>query len=797
MLSIGNAPSVIPSPPSGQLQPSLGPVLPPSPGFWTQGLEGITSSFTLKAKRVIDCVSYLLSVVQVVFFRVMCSPNIAIAQVPFSNRIAWFTGQLPELRREVEEIRKTVVEIEWEGEGRLKLLQGRVKNDLKELIRMEGIARQWFSTGETPLDVCSCLRDYQEIERQLQACEVLVGSLEQQLPSFARTMDREKKRILECAQEWKDLEGSLSLGSSTFLSGLKRLLSLHRNISSALYTLHPFQSSAKILDSGAAARTDHLIEEYTMVQSGCMTGVFGFEKLEYGLREIIFLLTKEGTLPRPLLDELMQGIGDLEEIGRLYHGPKSSSLWELRHLIRTLNVPATVAEAERRKPLPLQNVGNSCYMNSVFQLLTAIPDIREHCLRPLIPRIGQEASGRVLRAFARVIEKKNKETSAPVGCVEYFLSAFYSKGAVQPITADTPSLGSAKSKNADSWSYSMTSSSQWNIPSVSYEPWNSSPLVAERESWRSHGSSFSPERELRDAIFEHPATLLPLNRRWGQHDASELLVFLSDQFFSDFTGMKWQKRIHADHLFPGLELVASPELVNCLPIALAEGLQSGAEVQEGSQKALVSQTQGKTPPLLLMDLIKREFSPRQQSDSGFMFDPHAEGVRVVDAEQAAQSRQRVKQQPGQYTELWRWIELPQVLVLQLKRFTVKQSMRTGDYYSVKLNDPVELPADGIVDLTPYGASSSDASQMNARYKIKGYVVHSGTPGGGHYIACVEREGKYYQCDDSFVREISEQVFFGRKDAYLVMGERLLDTPSDLGERLLNAPSAAPAMIAVV
>ena len=778
MLPIRNGFSVTPSPPPGQLQPSFSPVLPPSPGFWTQGLERVTSSFTLKARRVIDCVSYLLSVVQLVFFRVMCSPNIAIAQEPFTNRVKWFAEQLPEVRREVEEIRKTAVEIESGEEGKLKLLQGRVKNDLKELIRIEGIARQWFSTGQTPRDVSACLKDYQEIERQLEACEVLMGSPEQQLPSFASTMHIGEKDILDLAREWKDLEASLSPGSSTFLSGLKRLSNLHLHINSTLSKLNAFQSSAKILDSRAAARTGELIEKYTIVRSGCMIGVFTLKKLERGLRDIISLLKKEGGLPQPLVDELMQGILELECISRLY-GQKSDSLWELKSLIRRSNVPATVAEAERRKPLPLQNVGNSCYMNSVLQVLTAIPDIREHCLRPLIPQRGQEASGRLLRAFARVIEKQNEETSASVGCVEYFLSAFYSKDVVQPITAHAPSLGSAKQKSVDPGSEWMLP--QRNGPPVSYEP---RPFVSERESWPSRGLPFSPERELRDAIFEHPDTLLSSGDRWGQHDASELLVFLSDQFFSDFTGMKWQKRIHAHHLFPGLERVSSPQWIHCLPVALAEGLQSDAEVQKGS-RALVPQMQGKMPSLLLMDLIKKEFSPREQSDNDFMFDPHDEEVRVVNKEQAAQNGQLVKQKPGRYTELFQWIELPQVLVLQLKRFTVKQSTTTGTYHSVKLNDPVELPPDGIVDLSSYGVPSSDASQMNARYKIKGYVVHSGTPLAGHYIACVEREGKYYECDDSRIREITEQAFFAQKDAYLIVGERLLGTPSDLEARLLK------------
>jgi ubiquitin C-terminal hydrolase len=70
-------------------------------------------------------------------------------------------------------------------------------------------------------------------------------------------------------------------------------------------------------------------------------------------------------------------------------------------------------------------------------------------------------------------------------------------------------------------------------------------------------------------------------------------------------------------------------------------------------------------------------------------------------------------------------------------------------------------------------------QKSYKYKIKSYIVHKNADdslSSGHYIACVEKKGKYYFCDDSNVipyQEISKEEFFDTKDAYLIVLERVL------------------------
>ena len=89
--------------------------------------------------------------------------------------------------------------------------------------------------------------------------------------------------------------------------------------------------------------------------------------------------------------------------------------------------------------------------------------------------------------------------------------------------------------------------------------------------------------------------------------------------------------------------------------------------------------------------------------------------------------------------------------------------------------PVDLPDDGIVDLAKYHDAPKDGPKQT-KYKVKSYVAHSGSSVKlGHYVTYVEMGGKYYFCDDTdpnFFKEITKKEFFGRKDAYLLVLERL-------------------------
>ena len=83
-----------------------------------------------------------------------------------------------------------------------------------------------------------------------------------------------------------------------------------------------------------------------------------------------------------------------------------------------------------------------------------------------------------------------------------------------------------------------------------------------------------------------------------------------------------------------------------------------------------------------------------------------------------------KHQPGEKTlQIFR---LPEVMVLQLKRFTFSSFRRT------KITTSVNFPVKGL-DMSPFCADSSPYVQ-NALYDCVGVSNHSGSLGGGHYTA---------------------------------------------------------------
>lgn len=107
---------------------------------------------------------------------------------------------------------------------------------------------------------------------------------------------------------------------------------------------------------------------------------------------------------------------------------------------------------------------------------------------------------------------------------------------------------------------------------------------------------------------------------------------------------------------------------------------------------------------------------------------------------------------------------PDLLPLQIKRF---------DNHHNKLEQLVLLPADGIIDMTPY---SHKQSEEPIKYEIIGYVTHDGkTLNIGHYTANIKIGERFYHCDDqmsSYSKEISQEEFYQCNDAYLIMLKRL-------------------------
>mmetsp|Transcript_48402 Transcript_48402/g.143057 ORF Transcript_48402/g.143057 Transcript_48402/m.143057 type:complete len:317 (+) Transcript_48402:207-1157(+) len=90
--------------------------------------------------------------------------------------------------------------------------------------------------------------------------------------------------------------------------------------------------------------------------------------------------------------------------------------------------------------------------------------------------------------------------------------------------------------------------------------------------------------------------------------------------------------------------------------------------------------------------------------------------------------------------------LPDVLVLQLKRFEVRGGLRR------KLAGAVDCPIEGL-DLSEFCLSPDPDGSL---YDLQAVSNHYGSAHGGHYTACSRVGGDWYECDDQHVRRVTAE-----------------------------------------
>lgn len=114
-------------------------------------------------------------------------------------------------------------------------------------------------------------------------------------------------------------------------------------------------------------------------------------------------------------------------------------------------------------------------------------------------------------------------------------------------------------------------------------------------------------------------------------------------------------------------------------------------------------------------------------------------------------------------KIWR---TPSVLFIQLKRFEIFPNGRIK-----KNNMEVDIPLS--IDLTPYCDETMETdTKINRKYKLKGFSNHMGTLNGGHYTAdcvCVVDNKTWYKFDDSHVSRNTNKLI-DTSNAYILMYE---------------------------
>ena len=106
---------------------------------------------------------------------------------------------------------------------------------------------------------------------------------------------------------------------------------------------------------------------------------------------------------------------------------------------------------------------------------------------------------------------------------------------------------------------------------------------------------------------------------------------------------------------------------------------------------------------------------------------------------------------------------PETLAVHLRRFEYELDQTGAVIGQRKKNNFLDIPFE--MDL----ASNRFCDRIAARYECTGFIEHLGESiDGGHYISYVKRNGKWWLCNDSDVREVStKQVEHAKGNSYII------------------------------
>ncbi|KAL7736905.1 hypothetical protein ACLKA6_008783 [Drosophila palustris] len=131
----------------------------------------------------------------------------------------------------------------------------------------------------------------------------------------------------------------------------------------------------------------------------------------------------------------------------------------------------------------------------------------------------------------------------------------------------------------------------------------------------------------------------------------------------------------------------------------------------------------------------------------------------------------------------RVLNLPEVLCIHLKRFRHDLS------YSSKISSHVYFPLEGF-DMRPY--LHKECKSQVPTYNLCSVICHHGTVGGGHYT-CYARNalnGRWYEFDDQFVTEVSPDIVQNCQ-AYVLFYQKHNPQMQMLREEAINLSTANP------
>jgi len=97
---------------------------------------------------------------------------------------------------------------------------------------------------------------------------------------------------------------------------------------------------------------------------------------------------------------------------------------------------------------------------------------------------------------------------------------------------------------------------------------------------------------------------------------------------------------------------------------------------------------------------------------------------------------------------------PKIFIVQLKRFSgTKFTLRKN---SKRVAIPLTLSLDDYILLNNKPSTDQENEEKTYQYQLYGVISHSGNMTGGHYVAYIKAEEKWYYTSDTHVTEVSEK-----------------------------------------
>lgn len=90
--------------------------------------------------------------------------------------------------------------------------------------------------------------------------------------------------------------------------------------------------------------------------------------------------------------------------------------------------------------------------------------------------------------------------------------------------------------------------------------------------------------------------------------------------------------------------------------------------------------------------------------------------------------------------------LPQYLLIQLNRFGFDQNRATKNNQSVRFSKDIDI-----------SKMMKVKSGISSEYELTGFILHSGTANEGHYISYEKIDNKWFDFNDSSVKEVDEEL----------------------------------------